>query len=524
MKTIKRIIVTILIICTLFNIVLADTYKIIDNKKFLIRNVYEIINDGENPVYNISIKVLAGAETDSLYQKLLDIKIEPGVSYIETDDWGNSYAKIDILTLKPGGKIDITVDKIVENSGIKFDKSIYEKEADYTEFLKNILNYKYILPGKKTESDTFEIKQKAMELAKTGTTVEKAKKIYNFVNLHIDYNENPLYANRGALSGLLTGQGVCDEYSFLFTALCRASGIPSRVIAGYWVEDEISEDSFIDISEGHSWSEFYLPDVGWIPVEPTFIYTYNGERIPGDDYFANINSSDRHFINNYITNDLKKDLDVQYSYYSVEKASLVLRSKEESVKLLPKDYTIKPAIRPKDIDDNWAADYISSLYSEGIVTAKAGSLFKPNDKITRGEFAAFIVNALDLQKVKGASIFDDVSLQTPYSEHINAAAKAGLIQGFSGYYNPNKNITRQDITVIMKRAIDYLNIKKDTKNMPYYRDSKDISNYAIESIKLMYNLNIMKGRPGNIFAPKDFTSRAEASKIIWELRKLIFEK
>lgn len=524
MKTMKRIIVSILIISTLFSIVLADTYKIIDSKKFLIRNVYEITNEGSNPVYNISIKVLAGAKTDSLYQKLLDINIEPGVSHIETDDWGNSYAKIDIQTLKPGAKIDIIVDKIVENSGIKFNKTIYNMKTDYTEFLKNILNYKYILPGKKTESDTFEIKQKSIELTKTGTTVEKARKIYDFVNLHIDYNENPLYANKGALSGLLTGQGVCDEYSFLFTALCRASGIPSRVIAGYWVEDEIREDSMIDISEGHSWSEFYLPDVGWIPVEPTFIYTYNGERIPNDDYFANINSDDRHFINNYIANDLKGDLDVIYSYYGMEKVSLVLRSKEESVSLLPKDYVVKPAIILGDIDNNWAVDYISSLYREGIVTAKADNLFKPNDRITRAEFAAFIVNALDLQKIKEPSIFSDISSQTPYAEHINAAARAGLIEGFSGYYNPDNNITRQDITVIMKRAIDYLSIKEDAKSMPYYKDSKDISDYAVDSIVLMYNLNIMKGKPGNIFAPKDFTSRAEASKIIWEFRKLIFEK
>lgn len=524
MKHIKKIIVPILVICILFSLAFADKYNIVDNRKFIIRNVYEIKNDGNSSAYNISIKVLAGAETDSLYQNLLDIKVEPGISFKEKDDWGNIYAVINIMTLKPGERINVIVDKIIENSGIKFDKSIYETDADYTEFLKSISNYKYILPGDKTESDLYEIKHKATELTKTGTTMEKAKKIYDFVNLHIDYNENSIYANKGALSGLLTGKGVCDEYSFLFTALCRAAGIPSRVVAGYWiVEKDIKENVWRNIPEGHSWSEFYLPDIGWVPVEPTFRYIYNKVWTPSEEHFANINSDDRHFINNYITNDLKKDLDVQYSYHGSDKVSLVLKLKEESIKLLPEDYEVPPDIRLQDISDSWAADYITELYNEGIVIAKEGNLFKPNDKITRGEFAVFIVNALGLQKVKRPSIYADVSAETLYAEYINAATEAGLIEGFAGYYNPDKNITRQDITVIMKRAIDYLNIRRKADYIPYFNDSEFISDYAIESINLMYNLDIMVGKPGNIFAPKDFTSRAEASKIIWEFRKLIFE-
>ena len=87
----------------------------------------------------------------------------------------------------------------------------------------------------------------------------RKQKIYDFVNLHIKYDTDPRFANKGALSGFITGRGVCDEYATLFTALCRAAGIPSRVVEGYWLEDKVKENQWTDVSDKrHAWSEFYL--------------------------------------------------------------------------------------------------------------------------------------------------------------------------------------------------------------------------------------------------------------------------
>lgn len=523
MKRRKKIAILTLIICFLFNIVQAEPYSIIDSRKYLVRNIYEIQNNGINPVYNISIKVLVGANSNSPYQKRLDIEVNPMPSSIYTDDWGNTYAKVDIMSLQPGKKIDVLVDKTIDNSGISYDESLYKMNVDYREFLKSPSNTKYIMPGQKSESDVPEIKKKALEIAKTGTVVERAKSIYDFVNLHIDYDTNPKYANKGALSGLLTGRGVCDEYAFLFTALCRAAGIPSRVVAGYWIENELKEGIWTDVSpERHAWSEFYVPDIGWIPVEPTFMYTYNGERKPNEYYFANIKSGDRHFINNYIGNEIKSDIDVQYSYYESEGTSLNLISKEESIKLLLKDTKPSTKLNLSDISDNWAREYIEKLYKEGIIFAKEGSLYKPNDNITRAEFAAYLVNAIGLEQIKSNGEYKDVSPENPFAGYIATATEAGLIQGFNKYYYPNHNITRQDAAVIMERAFDYLNMKKDVDYIPDFRDKYLISNYALDGVKLMYEFNIMRGRPGNVFAPMDFTSRAEGAKIIWTFIEVLY--
>ncbi len=522
MKKSKRFINAIIIICLLIGFVSADAYSITDNKEYVIRNVYEIINEGKSPALNLSIRVLAGAETDSMYQKLLDIHIVPAEFDMDIDEWGNIYVEINIQYLSPGESISIVIDKVIENSGITFDKSIYQKNIDYSEYLDNPFNHKYVLPGDKTESNAPEIKKKALELASIGTVMEKAKSIYDFVNLHITYDDSAKYANKGALSGLLTGRGVCDEYAHLFTALCRAAGIPSRVVAGYWIGDEkIDENKEYDIpaDERHSWSEFFLPEIGWIPAEPTFLYTYNGRRMPNYDYFANIESDDRHFINNYIAKDIKKDLDVQYSHYGSADVNLILKSKE-SIKPLSEGYNSKAGINLLDIDNNWARDYIVTLYNSGIIFPKEYKMYKPDDYINRAEFAAFIVNALDRGIIQGQNKYKDVDAWHPLLDHIITATGLGLIQGYNGNFSPEDKITRQDIAVIMKRALDLLNINKDVY-LPDFVDKDSISDYAVESVGLMYNSNIMIGKPGFIFAPKNFATRAEAAKIIYELSYIL---
>jgi hypothetical protein len=54
----------------------------------------------------------------------------------------------------------------------------------------------------------------------------------------------------------------CYGYSMLFTALCRAAGIPARQIWGYCMKLDGSGPA------SHNWVEVYIGGVGWVPVDP----------------------------------------------------------------------------------------------------------------------------------------------------------------------------------------------------------------------------------------------------------------
>ncbi|HEC02609.1 MAG TPA: transglutaminase domain-containing protein, partial [Phycisphaerales bacterium] len=87
------------------------------------------------------------------------------------------------------------------------------------------------------------------------------KAIYERVVDHMEYvvrGED----DKGALTALELGKGDCTEYSDLFVAICRAKGIPARVVTGYTVTTDVSRAK-------HNWAEVYMQDRGWVPIDLT---------------------------------------------------------------------------------------------------------------------------------------------------------------------------------------------------------------------------------------------------------------
>lgn len=89
------------------------------------------------------------------------------------------------------------------------------------------------------------------------------RKIYNYVIKHMEYemvggwNTAPTVLERG--------NGSCSEYTFVFIALCRVAGLPARYAGSIAIRgDDASLDDVF-----HRWAEVYLPNYGWIPVDPS---------------------------------------------------------------------------------------------------------------------------------------------------------------------------------------------------------------------------------------------------------------
>ncbi|MEO8164961.1 MAG: transglutaminase domain-containing protein, partial [Betaproteobacteria bacterium] len=65
--------------------------------------------------------------------------------------------------------------------------------------------------------------------------------------------------------------GFCEHYASAFTVLMRAAGIPARVVTGYLGGEINPVDGYLVVrqSDAHAWSEVWLPDEGWVRVDPT---------------------------------------------------------------------------------------------------------------------------------------------------------------------------------------------------------------------------------------------------------------
>ena len=76
---------------------------------------------------------------------------------------------------------------------------------------------------------------------------------------------------------LLGRNGSCRDYSVLFMAMCRALGIASRFVSGYYYVESENQNR---IQYLHAWVEVYLPGGGWRGFDPTQNCLVSGNHVP----------------------------------------------------------------------------------------------------------------------------------------------------------------------------------------------------------------------------------------------------
>ena len=84
--------------------------------------------------------------------------------------------------------------------------------------------------------------------------------------------EPPLLGNNRIDDFLFkTKRGFCEHYSSSFAFLLRAAGIPTRVVVGYQGgEWSPNKDSWqVRQLDAHAWVEAWLPNKGWVMLDPT---------------------------------------------------------------------------------------------------------------------------------------------------------------------------------------------------------------------------------------------------------------
>ena len=189
----------------------------------------------------------------------------------------------------------------------------------------------------------------------------------------------------------------------------------------------------------------------------------------------------------------------------------------------------KPAEANNDNDDNvafsdisdvsWAKEAILSLAQKGIINGTAPKTFEPNSNVTREQIVKMILLSMGESEEIGECPFGDVNDGEWYAPFVTKGYKIGIINGISdSEFGVGANLTRQDLAVIAIRAAKAANVEipSDIK-APNFNDVDAIADYAKDAVNALYSMGIINGKNGNVFAPNDYCTRAEAAKIIYNL-------
>lgn len=177
-----------------------------------------------------------------------------------------------------------------------------------------------------------------------------------------------------------------------------------------------------------------------------------------------------------------------------------------------------------DLAGHWAREDIEKLAFEGIIDGMEDDRFVPDAMVTRAQFAAMLVRALNLKAAGGQIPFADVPPASWYRGAVSSAYAAGLVQGVTdGSFAPEQTITREEMTVMIARAGKYASKEtfKDTgseaaDSIPF-ADAGSISEWALEDIRIAVRTGIVNGRTDDTFEPKSLSTRAEAAVMMKRL-------
>jgi len=179
-------------------------------------------------------------------------------------------------------------------------------------------------------------------------------------------------------------------------------------------------------------------------------------------------------------------------------------------------FVTEPASAFNDVSGHWALHFIAHAIERGIVNGYSDETFRPNININRAEFVVMLSRALMLNGEPATHEFSDDALIPSWAkEHVVLAVQAGLINGYGdGSFGPNKRITRAEMVTIINRALKQV---EAVENDISFVDREQIPIWARTAVAQTVQAGIINGKSGNVFAPQDQATRAEAVTIIIKL-------
>lgn len=142
-----------------------------------------------------------------------------------------------------------------------------------------------------------------------------------------------------------------------------------------------------------------------------------------------------------------------------------------------------------DVSGHWAETVITDLYNDGIIAGVSDTEYAPNRTVTVGEFAALAARTIKCE---------DNALLSALPER-----------------NPNDEITREEMAVLLVKAYEELNEEIPEGDMSMFEDEAAVTYY--EEMASAIRLGMINGMDEKTLMPQATATRAEAAAVIKRL-------
>ncbi len=252
-----------------------------------------LTNNDDADAYDVTAHVvLLAPETSYSQVKLLHESVSPVRVY--HDQYGNLIGTFIWPELTPHQTVSLLLRYAATSSDVS-----YRLPVTYPAYHTQSAVYKQYtnphLESAEVNTDSPVLEKIDKSVVKPGENPEqKAHALFEWIVANIHYNYT-LKASGSAVATAESHLGICSDIADLYVGLLRTEKIPARFVGGYVTSNGSGQGGF------HQWTEFYLPQVGWVVADPTW---------GAYGYFASL--QDHWHIALY--DGIRKDITVQWNY------------------------------------------------------------------------------------------------------------------------------------------------------------------------------------------------------------------
>ncbi|MCC5652364.1 S-layer homology domain-containing protein [Nostoc sp. XA013] len=172
-----------------------------------------------------------------------------------------------------------------------------------------------------------------------------------------------------------------------------------------------------------------------------------------------------------------------------------------------------------DVSSNyWAAQFIQQLSQRGVIAGFPDGSFRPEEPVTRAQFAAMVNKAFQKAPQRQAINFADVPSNYWASSAIGQAYTIGFLSGYPGNrFEPNQAIPRQQVLVSLANGLEYAPSGNTESTLQYFNDASNIASYARSPIAAATQKQIVVNYPNVKFLnPTATATRAQVAAFIYQ--------
>jgi hypothetical protein len=170
-------------------------------------------------------------------------------------------------------------------------------------------------------------------------------------------------------------------------------------------------------------------------------------------------------------------------------------------------------------DDYWAKSFIEKLAKEDIIAGFPDGTFKPNQPVTRAQFAAIVRKAFNQDAVRNKRSFSDLPAKYWAIPAIDKAYSIGFLSGYpDGTFRPEQQIPKVQALVSLSSGLGFEAASDSLdKTLSVYKDNSEIPDYARKGVAAATQKSVVVNYPNiSYLNPNEIATRADIAALVYQ--------